>query len=491
MTNTPVNTVSVFEEIRRGISGIDASISTPYHQSIPLVYADWTASGRMYEPIERRLIEEVYPLLANTHTETNFTGKAMTTYYHHALQRIKQHVNASETDCILCEGTGMTGAVNKFQRLLGLKLHENFRERIPLKSSERPIVFVTHMEHHSNHISWLETIARVEIIPAGKDGLPDLDALEEKVAGFSGNPRLFASVTAASNVTGIQLPYYRIAAIMHRYGGKCFVDFACAAPYVDMNMHPENPDEKLDAIFFSPHKFLGGPGSCGVLIFDRSLYGNRIPDHPGGGTVAWTSPYRSPRYLNKIEEREDGGTPGFLQAIRTAMAIALKEQMGTISILEREHTQLSLLFDRLEAIDGLTILEGQQRNRLGVISFTIEGLYHSLAVRMLNDRFGIQVRGGCSCAGTYGHFLFGMDETSSNRIIAEVEKGNAIAKPGWIRLSIHPSMTDEELIFICDSIEMLVRSHREWSRDYVLQTDGTIVCNAGKASELPDIFRNF
>jgi selenocysteine lyase/cysteine desulfurase len=479
-------------EIRNNIVGIDALISTPYHESIPVVYADWTASGRMYAPIEERLMKEVYPLVANTHTETNATGKAMTKAYHEALSRIKNHVNASSQDVIICEGSGMTGVVNKFQRILGLKIHESFKQQLQLDEVDIPVVFVTHMEHHSNHISWSECLAKVIIIPVGEDGLPDLIAFENLLKQHAHRKRKFAAITAASNVTGIQTPYHEIARIIHRHEGLCFVDFACSAPYVTIDMHPADVECKLDAIFFSPHKFLGGPGSSGVMVFNSELYRNAIPDNPGGGTVFFTSPYQSPFYIKNIEEREDGGTPGFLQVMRTAMAIQLKEQITVKQLLEREETQIDYVFSKLTNIEGLTMLEARHKKRLAVFSFYIENLYYPLAVRMLNDRFGIQIRGGCACAGTYGHYLFGIGEEASCSLVQQYEAGDIYAKPGWLRMSLHPTTTDQELEFICDAIQSLAANHKEWANDYTIDPKSGDVTHLFEISDnLPSFFRPF
>ncbi|MCB0383055.1 MAG: aminotransferase class V-fold PLP-dependent enzyme, partial [Psychroserpens sp.] len=242
-----------------------------------------------------------------------------------------------------------------------------------------------------------------------------------------------------------------IAELMHKHGGVCFVDFACSAPYVDIDMHPENEEQALDAIFFSPHKFLGGPGTSGVLVFNKKLYHNMIPDCPGGGTVSWTNPWGEHKYIDNIEDREDGGTPGFLQTIKTALAIKLKEAMGVEHILKREHELTSIIFNELSGIDNVNILAGQHQDRLGVISFYIDDLHYNLGVKLLNDRFGIQTRGGCSCAGTYGHFLLHVDQKTSHELTNEISIGDLVRKPGWIRMSIHPTTTNAEMEFVCDS----------------------------------------
>ena len=432
-----------------------------------IIYADWTASGRLYRPIEDKLSNELGPFVANTHTETSITGTAMTLAYHKARNIIKQHVNASATDCLISYGSGMTGVINKFQRILGLKIPEQLRHHYPIKDNDRPIVFVTHMEHHSNHTSWLETICDVEIIPPNTEGLIDLNNLAVLLKKYQHRAVKIAAVTACSNVTGIQTPYHDMATMMHRAGGLCFVDFACSAPYVHINMHPpQYPDSYLDAIYFSPHKFLGGPGTAGVLIFNKALYNNQVPDNPGGGTVKWTNPWAEHIYIDNIEDREDGGTPPFLQTIKTALCIRLKEEMGVEHILKREKHLVSLVFNNLKKAKGLHILADTHQYRLGVISFYIENLHFNLGVKLLNDKFGVQVRGGCSCAGTYGHYLFETNRDVSNTLMEQIKGGDLSNKPGWIRMSIHPTMSDADVLEICEAVVELSEKHTIWRNEY-------------------------
>jgi selenocysteine lyase/cysteine desulfurase len=456
---------SQFAAIAAGIIGHDLQIHTPYGEK-PLLYADWTASGRAYAPIETRMREAVAPWIANTHTETSFTGHAMTEAYQRARTIIKRHVNAAEDDVLIATGTGCTGAINKLQRLLGLRMPSNFIGTVHLDAAMRPLVLVTHMEHHSNHTSWLECEVDLEVIPADATGLPDLAAIPALLERYRERPLRIAAVTACSNVTGIAVPVHRIAAIMHTHGGLCFADYACSAPYVAIDMHPRDPAERLDAIFFSPHKFLGGPGSAGMLVFAARLYSASVPDQPGGGTVTWTNPWQEHRYYDDIEVREDGGTPGFLQVIRTALAVRLKEQMGVAAIAAREHAIVERVFARLFEHPDVVLLAAQHRARLPVISFYIPHLHYNLVVRLLNDRFGIQARGGCSCAGTYGHFLLNVDLEHSHQITRAIDAGNLRDKPGWVRVSFHPVMSDGEVDAVCDAIVAIAEHGSEWAADY-------------------------
>lgn len=454
-----------FKQYRENTIGNDLWIETPYGKK-KLIYADWVASGRLYHPIEKKLQEEIGPFVANTHTETSETGKMMTFAYHEARNIIKKHVNANSDDVLILSGFGMTGAVNKFQRILGLKGCGKLRNNVCIKEKERPIIFITHMEHHSNQTSWYETICDVVIVDADKDGLPSVENLQKALDQYQDRKLKIGSFTACSNVTGIETNYHALAKTMHKNGGLCFVDFAANAPYSDIDMHPEDPMESLDAIFFSPHKFLGGPGSSGVLIFNNGLYNSNAPDNPGGGTVDWTNAWGEYKYVDDIEAREDGGTPGFLQAIRAALAIQLKEDMGTENIHRREDELVNRVFDRAKNIKGLHLLESHYTKRTGAISFFFENIHHNLVVKLLNDHFGIQMRGGCACAGTYGHILFNINIEESHRITNKINLGDLSEKPGFVRMSIHPTMLDSELEVILDAFEKIAQNHEEWAKDY-------------------------
>lgn len=460
-----------FAKFRKNIIGIDQTIDTPYNPELPIVYADWTASGRSYSIIEDKIKDELLPFVANTHTETSTTGMTMTYAYHEARTIIRDHVNASKEDILVSCGSGMTGAVNKFQRILGIKIHESLEKQVEIPEEDRPVIFITHMEHHSNQTSWLETISDVVVVPPAEDGLVSLDNFRKAIAEYSDRNNIMAAVTACSNVTGIVTPYHEIAKIVHEAGGVCLVDFACSAPYVEIDMHPKEEGAHLDAIVFSPHKFLGGPGSAGVLIFNKNFYHNTVPDNPGGGTVDWTNPWGEHKYVDDIESREDGGTPAFLQTIKTALAIKLKETMTVQKIMAREEEILDQIWAGLENIPNVHILAGEHKHRLGVISFYIDGLLHAHGVQMLNDRFGIQTRGGCSCAGTYGHYLLNVTKEKSAEIVQKIAKGKCKQKPGWIRMSIHPTMTDEEIQYILKGIKELAENFETWILDYEIDPE--------------------
>ncbi|AXB57340.1 aminotransferase class V-fold PLP-dependent enzyme [Flavobacterium fluviale] len=478
MVQSPINKINIilnkkepgaleqyFSEFRENTIGFNQHFESIYG-SQNLLYADWIASGRLYGPIEEIMLNKIGPMIANTHSFSSQTGKASTYAYQFARQLIKKHVNAAESDCLVATGTGMTATLNKLQRIIGLCYQSSIYSQEVNSKNYRPVVFITHMEHHSNQVPWYETDADVVVLPCGADNLVDPEVLNAELKKYKDRSLKIGSFTACSNVTGIITPYYELAKIMHQHDGYCFVDFAASAPYVKIDMHPEDPQKRLDAVFFSPHKFLGGPGSCGILIFNEKLYKSNFPDNPRGGNVKCTDPWGGFHYSDSIEVKEDGGTPGFLQVMRTALCLELKEKMDIEKIRYRERELLDLCFAGLQEIKGLTILGDLKTERIGCVSFTIQNIHYNLIVRLLNDRFGIQVRGGWSCASTYAHFLFNINQEKSEAITAGILGGNLTDKPGWVRISLHPTMSDKELLLIIGAVSCIVENIDEWQKAY-------------------------
>jgi selenocysteine lyase/cysteine desulfurase len=455
-----------FSEFRKNTIGYYKQYPTPYGTK-NMIYADWTASGRLYKPIEDKIATKFGPFVGNTHSKSSTTSSITTKSYNHAREIIKKSVNADKDDILIISGFGMTSAINKLQRILHLRNSFTPQSFNPISSDLRPLVIITHMEHHSNYISWLECNVDVITIPPSEEGLVDLQELEHILIKYKNRLFKIGSFTACSNVTGVQTPYHEMAKLMHKYNGICFVDLCASAPYTHIDMHPEDPLEKLDGIFFSPHKFLGGPGSPGILIFNSYLYNSMVPDNPGGGTVLWTNPWGEYNYSKDIETSEDGGTPGFLQTIKAALCIELKNKMNVEYMMKREKDLTHILFTELKKINRVHILEENIIDRMGIISFYIEDIHYNLVAKALNDIYGIQSRGGCSCAGPYGHHLLKIDKVSSKIVTNNINGGNMYVKPGWIRLSIHPMMKNEEMYYIAFAVKEIVKNIDRVKKEYI------------------------
>lgn len=447
-----------WSQFRKNIIGHDLTFQNEHGQH-NVLYADWIASGRLYRPIEHAMTEKVGNVVANPHSYSCYTGAKITELYTEARTCIKRHVKANKNDILVTVGSGMTDALLRLQEILRVKQMVNGQ-------GKKPVVFITHMEHHSNQVSWMECDVDVVVVPPNKQNLVDPSNLRAELSKYQDRKLKIGAFSACSNVTGVINPIHQLAKAMHEYGGYCFADYAASAPYVDINMHPEDPSEDLDAIFFSPHKFLGGPGSCGVLIFNK-MFHTGIPNIPGGGNVRWTNPWGGYGYTKDIEAQEDGGTPAFLQTIKAAMAIKLKEQMGTEQIRHRESELLVMAHLELQLMDNVELLEKYyQADRIGCLAFNIKGLHYNLVVRLLNDRYGIQARGGWSCASTYSHYLFDIDKDRSRQIMTEIDEYNASTKPGWVRLSLHPTMTNKELDFCMKAINEISSYGQQWAKEF-------------------------
>lgn len=446
-----------FKPFREQTIGTDHQF-TSYYGTQKLLYADWIASGRLYNPIENIIRNKIGPLMANTHSFSSESGKAATYAYKEARTIIKNHVNADEDDILVTAGTGMTGALAKLQRFLQLQKCED--------DSDRPVVFITHLEHHSNQVSWMELDVDVVIIAPNSKLQVCGDSLRNELEKYKNRTIKIGAFSGCSNVTGAITPFYELAEIMHEFGGLCFVDFAASAPYQTINMHPKSENQQLDAIFFSPHKFLGGPGTCGVLVFNKNLYKTVKPDNPGGGNVKWTNPWGNFGYNDDIEVREDGGTPGILQVIKTALCLRLKEQMNPEKMHLREEELLHLFYKNVAENPEIELLGNKHKKRIGCISFNISGMHYNLVVRLLNDRFGIQVRGGWSCASSFAHYLFKLQQEKSTKLVQDIETKNLTEKPGWVRVSLHPIMTNAEVNYITDALKAIIDNKEKWSSDY-------------------------
>ena len=455
--------------LQQGVIGHDVKLSGPEGDK-PLLYFDYVASGRFHRSVEDALNTRVLPYMANTHTETSSTGRMMTHWYERAFHRIAGYVNASADDVVLAIGSGSTGAVNRLIQAMGLRIPSTLEDRFEMSrlipDEERPVVFRSHMEHHSNDITWRETIAETVYVPFDATGRVSPEALEELLQKYAHTPLKIGTFSAASNVTGIRNDCHALARVLHKHGALAFFDFAAAGPYVDMDMHPMGadgrPDEaaRFDAVFLSVHKFLGGPRSPGLLIADKKLFSNRVPVEPGGGTVLYTSPDEHV-YLRDTSHRETGGTPPIVGVIQAGLAFDLKAAIGHRRTFEIEQGYLKRALAEWTKEPGIEILGDLSVERLGIVSMIFHGLHHNYVVALLNDYFGVQVRGGCMCAGPYGHELLGIDEDVSLRIRKLLEQGHCGVKPGWVRVGFSPVTREDEFQALMEGVRFVAREGKK------------------------------
>ncbi|KAA2312419.1 aminotransferase class V-fold PLP-dependent enzyme [Pseudooceanicola sediminis] len=448
----------ILDHLRDGLIGRDMPFDTPYGTQ-RMLYADYVASGRALRQVEDFVAQHVLPWYANSHTEASACGEAMTRMREEARTTIARLVNAGPDGHVIFAGSGATAGLNRIARLLQIE------ERV--RNGDRIVVIHGPYEHHSNILPWRESGAEVLVVRPGARGGVDLDHLESLLKQQQAD-LIIGSFSAASNVTGILTDPDPVTRLLKAHDALAIWDYAGGAPYLPMDMTP-TPDAAKDAIVFSAHKFPGGPGASGVAIVRDSLVQRSTPTVPGGGTVTFVSPWRH-NYSPRVEAREEAGTPNVVGDIRAALVMLVKDAVGSARIVDLDRHLRTQALSAWSGTPQIDLLERSEAEALPILSFRVQGqtglVHHQLFTRMLSDLHGIQVRGGCACAGPYAHQLLGIDEEGSDTLFGRLSEGHEMEKPGWVRLNLSWLHSEDEVTRILQGVADLARDADTYARDY-------------------------
>jgi len=440
----------IIKPYRENIIGINCTIQT-YNGEKPLIYADWAASGRLYRSIEEKICNEVGPFYGNTHSSDSYIGRYINSTYEFARKTLLQECKALGEYELLTGGTGATFALHRFQEILSID------------KMKKVVVFITNCEHNTNYLTWIVLGAEVVILKTDEVGAVDLAHLEKELENYLAYDLIIGSFSACSNVTGITTNYVEATKIIKQYGGITVVDYSAIAPHMPLDFS----SGVVDAAYWGVHKFLGGPGGPGVLLFKPHLYKRKVPTIPAGGTVLWTDPKQRAVFFDEIGKREDPGTPAILQTVKAAMAHQLISEMGLELMYSRESYFVKYLINELASNPNIYVFHANNMNRMPIVSFAINGLAYAVVAKALSDFYAIQSRAGCSCAGVYAHDLLDIDSHRSNEIYSQIRIGNYENKPGWTRISLHATMKSEEIKYIAVAINEIASNKDYFEKHYV------------------------
>lgn len=439
---------------RRDIVGIDKKVPLAGGGYASYVNLDNAASTPVLRPVLDKVIEFM-DWYSSVHRGTGFKSQVSTHVYDEAHEVVGSFVKADlSSNCVIFVKNA-TEAVNKVSYRLGL--------------AKGDLVLTTMMEHHSNDLPWRSKAAAVY---AGVDrrGALDLDDLETKLRQYGRRIKL-VSVSGASNVTGFKNDVGSIAAIAHRAGVPILVDGAQLVPHSPVDIKPDDHPEHIDYLVFSAHKMYA-PFGTGVLIGPKRTFLTGAPEYTGGGTVNIVTP-ETVEWAG-LPDREEAGSPNVVGAVALASAIQYLQRQGMRNIENHERTVTSYALKRLGEVKGLRVYgetdPNRTGNRVGVITFNLDGIPHGLVAAALAWEGGIAVRNGCFCAQPYMLHLLGLNPQQLSRLIHKKRAGDLSGIPGMVRVSLAAYNNKKDIDRLIECLEKIKTMSRsgELAKRYAL-----------------------
>lgn len=449
-------------QLEDSVIGHDILVDGPFG-SHPLVYADHAASGRALRQVEEFVFAKVLPFYANPHSRASFCGRRINALRAEARRRVAQACSADEGYEVIFTGAGATAGIQKLVHLLELS------NPAQAGKTDAPLIVLGPYEHHSNLLPWRESGTETIELPESEECCGPCPKALESVLKEAHGRKVVCSFSAGSNVTGSLVEVERITRLAKNHGALVIWDYAGAGPYLPINMLPAK-DAAIDAVAVSPHKMLGGPGATGVLVVRRDAVAINRPTAAGGGTVRYVTSADHDFSLD-LGTREEAGTPNTIGDIRAALAFEVKAALNRAgcSTVGRDHASRARM--RWSEHPNLQMLGPNSPDRLPIIAFRMTGkdgqlIHHQLITQLLSDKYGIQARGGCACAGPYVHRLLSIDEDGAQILRRAVLAGDELAKPGFVRLSFSSCMAQNTADFIINAVSEVAGQIDELAKLY-------------------------
>lgn len=445
------------KNIRKHIVGINQKVPLVNGKKARYINLDNAASTPPLQPV-MDIVNEFMPWYSSIHRGTGFKSQLSTKAYDDAHQLITEFVSADPDKNVVILGKNATEAINKLSYRLNLQ--------------ENDVVLTSLMEHHSNDLPWRQKTRTIHI-EIDEQGRLDQQDLEKKLLKYYPHVKL-VTLTGASNVTGWINDIHKIAEIVHEYQAQLLVDGAQLIPHRKVNMLPNDDPAHIDYLAFSAHKMYA-PFGTGVLIGPKETFLKTAPEYVGGGTidivttkhVIWAG----------LPDREESGSPNVIGAIALSGAIQVLKHLDMKNIAHHEQELTTYTISELKKIKEITLYgstDSKKKNRVGVITFNLKNISHSLLTAFLSYEYGIGVRNGCFCAQPYLHRLLKLTPQEIQQLDYYAINQQLEKMPGMVRISFGMYNNKKDIDQLLKALICINENIEELKKHYVFsQKEGS------------------